>query len=102
LCDHRVKPLLYRITPDNFSIIFGFIFEDDFDRVGPFHYMIVGDDVAAFINDESGALSRLLEFRSALLSEISAEEVFELFVAAKRVSALDYLFYLSISYERLI
>ena len=75
----------YRIPADDFGIVFGIIFEDNLDRVCAFHHMVVGDNIAVFINDEAGALSWLLEFRLTLLSEIPAKEIFKLFVAAKRV-----------------
>jgi hypothetical protein len=49
--------------------------------------MVVGDNVAAFIDDEPGALTRLLEFRLTLFPKIPAEKVFELLGDAKRVLA---------------
>jgi hypothetical protein len=37
--------------------------------------MVIGNDVAGFINDKTRTLTRLLEFRLAPLAEITPEKI---------------------------
>ncbi len=58
-----------RIPPDDLGVEFAFIFKDNFDFIGALNHMVVGDDVSVFVDNETGSLTRLLEFRLVVRSK---------------------------------
>ena len=94
------------IAAHDCGVEFTLVLEDDLDFVGPFHDVVVGDDVAVPVNDKPGAQTGLAAGLGAWNTELGTEEIAELIVHVAALTlermhgGLDGFFYLNVDHGR--